>query len=119
MTGHIRRTGSRSWELKFDIGTDPLTGKRRIRYHAFKGTKREAALELARLVSANTKGEYVDPSRETVNAFLDRWERDWASTNVSPKTLETYKHHLKHVRRNFGPARLQQLRPVHLMELYA
>lgn len=119
MTGHIRRTGSRSWELKFDIGTDPLTGKRRIRYHAFKGAKREAALELARLVSANTKGEYVDPSRETVNGFLKRWERDWTSTNVSPKTLETYRHHLKHVRRNLGAARLQHLRPVHLMELYA
>jgi integrase len=119
MTGHIQRRGARSWRLKFDIGTDPLTGKRRIRYHAFKGTKREAALELARLVSANAAGEYVDPSRETVGGFLDRWGRDWASTNVSPKTLETYRHHLKYVRRNLGSARLQQLRPVHLMELYA
>src|SRR5262249_12568560 len=28
MKGHIRRRGERSWELKFDLGTDPLTGKR-------------------------------------------------------------------------------------------
>jgi len=76
MSGHIQRRGERSWRLKFDIGTDPLTGKRRIRYHTFKGSKREAALELARLVSANASGDYVDPSRATVNEFLDRWERD-------------------------------------------
>jgi hypothetical protein len=31
MTGHIRRRGTRSFELKFDTGVDPLTGKRRIR----------------------------------------------------------------------------------------
>ena len=37
--------------IKFDLGTDPLTGKRRIRYVAFKGTKRAAEIELARLVS--------------------------------------------------------------------
>jgi hypothetical protein len=41
MTGHVRRRGERSWELKFDIGTDPLTGKRLTRYHSFKGTKRQ------------------------------------------------------------------------------
>jgi hypothetical protein len=39
MTGHIRRRGARSWELKFDPGTDPATAVRRIRYHSFKGTK--------------------------------------------------------------------------------
>ena len=25
MTGHIRRRGQRSWELKFDLGTDAMT----------------------------------------------------------------------------------------------
>jgi hypothetical protein len=49
MTGHIRRRGQRSWEIKFDLGTDPATGKRLTRYHSFKGTKREAEAELIRL----------------------------------------------------------------------
>ena len=44
MTGHVRRRGQRSWELKFDLGTDPATGKRKTRYQSFKGTKREAEL---------------------------------------------------------------------------
>ena len=50
MSGHIRR-GAKSWEIKFDLGNDPLTLKRRVRYVSFKGTKRDAEIELARLVS--------------------------------------------------------------------
>lgn len=119
MTGHVRRRGERSWELKFDIGTDPLTGRRKTRYTSFRGTKREAEIELARLIAAASQGQSVDPSRETVGGFLDRWLRDWAATNVSPKTAETYAHHLKHVRRHIGERRLQQLRPIDLAELYA
>jgi hypothetical protein len=50
MTGHVRRRGERSWELKYDVGTDGK-GQRKTRYASFKGTKREAEIELARLIS--------------------------------------------------------------------
>jgi integrase len=120
MTGHVRRRGERSWEIKFDIGTDPLTGKRRIRYVAFKGTKRAAEIELARLVSQNAAGEGVDPSKSTVAEFADRWERDWATANVGPKTLERYRQLLRlYVKPHIGPVRIQKLRAVHLNELYS
>ena len=120
MTGHIRRRSKQSWELKFEVGTDPLTGKRRVRYASFKGTKRAAALELARLVSANASGETVDPSKMTIKEFLDRWDRDWASTNVSPKSLERYRQVIKNqIIPHIGSLHIQKLRPVHLSELYA
>jgi len=48
MTGHIRSRGDRTWELKFDVGRDALSGKRLTRYHSFKGTKSEAQAELVR-----------------------------------------------------------------------
>jgi integrase len=120
MTGHIRRRGERSWELKFDVGADPVTGKRQIRYASFKGTKRDAEIELSRLVTQNAAGEGVDPSKATVAEFLERWERDWASVNVSPKTLERYKQILRlNIIPHIGATRVQKLRPVHLNELYA
>jgi integrase len=118
-TGHIRRRGARSWEIKFDVGTDPLTGRRQTRYLSFKGTKRQAEVEAARAIAAAASGELVDPSKLTIAEFLDRWERDWATGNVSTKTRETYSHHLKHVRRRHGALPLQKLRPVTLAELYA
>ena len=55
MTGHIRRRGERSWELKFDVGVDGK-GQRKTRYASFKGTKRAAELNLARLVALNAAG---------------------------------------------------------------
>lgn len=120
MTGHIRRRGSRSWELKFDLGTDPLTGKRLTRYHSFKGTKREAQIELTRLMAGAADGNYIDPSKITLGEYLDRWDQDWAVVHVSPKTIERYRELLKnHVRPHLGAVRLQRLRPVNLSQLYA
>lgn len=120
MTGHIRRRGERSWELKFDVGADPVSGKRRIRYQSFKGSKREAEIELARIVAENAAGEGVDPSKSTVGEFMQRWDRDWASLNVSPKTLERYRQIVRlHVVPHIGAVRLQKLRAVHLNELYS
>jgi hypothetical protein len=118
MSGHIRRRGARSWELKFDLGTDPLTGKRLTRYHSVKGTKREADAELVRLMASADRGEYVDPSKATLADFLDRWE-SWAATQVSAKTLERYKElAAHHVRPHLGAGRIQKLKPVNFAELY-
>jgi integrase len=119
MTGHVRRRGERSWELKYDIEADE-SGKRKTRYASFKGTKRDAEIELAKLVAAAAQGDQVDPSKITVSEFLDRWERDWATGNVSPKTLERYIELMRlHVRPRIGTIRLQKLRLVDLNNLYA
>src|SRR5262245_25781674 len=120
MKGHIRRRGSRSFELKYDAGNDPATGKRRTRYASFKGTKREAEVELARLIAESASGAGVDPSRETVAEFIDRWDRDWAAANTEGKTLERYRElSTLYVKPHLGSVRIQKLRPAHLNELYA
>lgn len=118
MSGHIRRRGKRSFEVRFEIGADPVTGKRRTRCHSFKGTKREAQAELVRLIAAVHKGDYVDPSKVTFGEFLGRWET-WIKTQVSAKTVERYtelaEHHL---RPHLGNAKLQRLKAVAFAELY-
>ena len=120
MTGDVRRRGARSWELKWDAGTDAISGRRQTKYRNFKGTRRDAEIELARLVSETADGNYIDPSKLTLCEFLDRWERDWATSNLSPKTLERYRELDRlHVRPHLGAARLQKLKPVHFAELYA
>jgi integrase len=118
MIGHIRRRSEHSWELKFDLGTDPVTGKRLTRYHSFKGTKREAEVELVRLKAGANRGEYVDPSKLTLAEFLDRWEA-WAATQVSAKTLERYAELTAHqIRPHLGASRIQKLKPVDFAALY-
>lgn len=120
MTGHIRRRGEHSWELKFEVGADPATGKRKIRYVSFKGTKRAAQEKLIELLAAEQNGQGIDPSRVTVAEFLERWERDWAGVNLSPKTVERYSELIrKHIIPHIGRLPVQKLRPVNLSELYS
>ena len=120
MRGHVRRRGKQTWELKFDLGTDPLTGRRRVRYASFRGTKREAEIKLARLIAENAAGVGIDPSKATLAEFLERWERDWAAVNLQPKTLERYRELIAlYVKPHLGAVLIQRLRPVHLNELYA
>lgn len=90
MSGHIRRRGERSWELKFDLGVDPVTGKRETRYASVKGTKRDAQAKLTELLSEHARGVLVDASKETLSEFMSRWDTDWAIHNVSLKTAERY-----------------------------
>jgi hypothetical protein len=119
MSGHVRRRGERSWELKYEAGTDPRTGQRISKYQSFKGTKREAQAELIRLIDSFRRGDYIDPSKVTVSEFLDRWEKDWAANNVSPKTRERFSQLITHqVQPHLGNIPIQKVRAAHLNELY-
>jgi integrase len=90
MGGSIRRRGKASFELKIELDRDH-TGRRRRRFVSFKGTKKAAEIELARLIAEEAAGEGIDPTKETLAEFAARWDRDWLSLNVSPKSLERYR----------------------------
>lgn len=119
MSGHIRRRGERSWEIKFDTGAD-AAGKRRIRYASFKGTKKSAEVELARLVAEHAAGTGVDPSKATVGAFLTTWLEDWAKQNITPASFERYDAVVQlYLVPRIGSVPIQKLRPTALQSLYA
>lgn len=120
MTGHVRRRGERSWEIKFDIGTDPATGKRLTKYRSFKGTKRDAEAELVRLKAGAQRGDYIDQSKITVESYLEKWKADWARANVSAKTFESYSQLIaRHVVPRIGAMPLQKLKAADVVALYA
>ena len=76
MSGHIRRRGEGSFEIKFDAGRD-ASGRRLTKYQSFKGSRKEAQAKLAELLSESARGILVDTSKETLAEFADRWDRDW------------------------------------------
>jgi hypothetical protein len=118
MKGHIRERSRGHWAIVIDV-RDPQTGKRKRRWHSFEGTKRQAQIECARLVSELQHGGAIEPSRITVGQFLDRFERDWLATHVTARSAERYAYALKHVRRHLGDRSLQKLQPADLAALYA
>jgi Arm DNA-binding domain len=67
MKGHIRERSRGHWAIILDI-PDPQTGKRRRKWHSFKGTKREAQIESARLISA------VQTGSGAIKDDVQRWQ---------------------------------------------
>ena len=99
MKGHIRERSPGHWAIVLDI-RDPETGKRRRKWHNFAGTKREAQVECARLISAMQAGTYIEPSKTTFAQFLERW-LDNVKPRISPRTHERY---TEIIRKNIVPA---------------
>jgi hypothetical protein len=62
MKGHIRERSPGRWAIVIDV-RDPQTGKRKRRWHSFTGTKRQAQVECARLITEREGGAYIDPTR--------------------------------------------------------
>ncbi|MER8641426.1 tyrosine-type recombinase/integrase [Mesorhizobium sp. M1252] len=73
-----------------DVGErDPKTGKKKRKWHSFSGGKREAQNECSRLICEITKGQYVEPTKQTVAQFLEEWLL-FIKPSVAPKTHERY-----------------------------
>jgi integrase len=117
--GHIRQRSPGSWELKYDTGADPITGKRQIRYATVRGSKRDAQQELRRLLGAVDKGQHVEPGKMTVGGWLSQWLEE-ARHNVAPKTHERYTEIVqKHLVPALGAIPLAKLAPVHIQGYYS
>jgi integrase len=118
MKGHIRERSPGHWAIVIDV-PDPETGKRRRKWHSFRGTKREAQVECSRLISELSGGLYIDAAKITVGQFLDRW-LEHIKPLVSPRTHERYG---EIVRKNLNPllgaVALTKLRPMQISAAYA
>jgi hypothetical protein len=118
MKGHLTRRGQRSWRLKYDLPAG--NGRRETRYVTLHGTRKEAQAQAAKITASVATGLHVDPSTETVAAFVERWLRDWADANVSNKTFASYAGWLRnHVAARVGAIPIQKLQAAHLQSVYA
>jgi integrase len=118
MKGHIRERSPGHWAIVLDV-RDAATGRRKRRWHSFKGTKREAQTKCAQLITEAEGGAAINPSRITVTEFLDRFERDWLTVHVTARSRERYQYALKHVHRHLGARPLQKICPADLAAFYA
>jgi integrase len=98
--GHIRPQGEGSWQLKFDLGRDPVSGKRISKFVTFRGNKRQAQAELTRLLAQRDAGSYVDPTKMTVAEYLQHWLAAGVERRVGKRTAARYR---QIVERNITP----------------
>ena len=110
MRGNITRRGKASWRLKFDVGTDPETGKRLISYKTVHGTRKQAEAELAKRLNDFAEGRYVAPTIETVETYARHWLENIAPASRAAITVERYQTLLRaHIIPGLGSIELQKL----------
>jgi len=88
-TGHIRQRSPGTWELRYSLGTDGGTGKRRVVTLTVKGKRQTAEIELRKRLRMLDTGEHVEPTRMTVQQWLSKWI-ETVRTEISPKSHERY-----------------------------
>jgi integrase len=118
MKGHIKERSPGRWAIVLSL-TDPATGERKLKWHSFKGNKRGAQDECARLIADMRRGTYIEPSKETLDKFLDRW-LDHIKSQVSPKTYERYAGLInQNIKPLLGAVILTKLKAVQISQAYA
>lgn len=120
MKGSITKRSKNSWRIRVDLGHDPQTGKRKQLSRDVKGTKAHAEQMLRATLTSLDTGTYVKPTKLTVGGFLDRWLRDYAWSNLAPRTAEGYEHIIRrHLIPKLGSIQLTQLKPEALQKYYS
>ncbi len=117
MKGHIRERSPGHWAIVIEL-RDETTGKRKRKWHSFRGTKREAQIERARLIASVGEGTYVERSKKTVAEFVrtrvDLWE---AAGDISARTAQRYRQLVENqIVPHLGAKALQKLKPLDIEE---
>jgi integrase len=117
MRGCIIKRGSR-WAVVYDLARDE-NGRRRRRWKGGFATKREATAALTEIASRLQRGEYVEPSKQTLGVYLREWLIGRQAT-IRPSTLASYRMNVEsHLAPALGSVPLQALTAATLNAFYS
>ncbi len=118
MRGYYRKRGDK-WSFTIDIGKDPVTGKRKQRTKSGFKTKKEAQKACADMIYELENGQYREPNKMTVEAFMTDFIESQVKPNYRPATVENYEKTLRlAVLPTFGQVPLSEITPLHIQDLY-
>lgn len=116
---HKLKNGKNCWRVVIEHGIGS-NGKRKRIYKNVSGTKRDAEALMAKLLSELNTGSYIEPSKLTMTEYLRDWMNSYVRPNLSPTTVDSYNVNVeKHLIPYVGHILLQQLKPLHVQNLYS
>lgn len=112
------------WRLRFYMGRDPDTGKRRYITETYD-KKSDAELKAAKLTQQKANGQVRVPSKEALGKYLDRWLDTVKKNRVRARTFKDYKGVLRRYileppdgAPEVGKTRMHHLTPEAIQDLY-
>lgn len=119
MKGYIETRRKGVYVLRFDLGKDPETGKRRRPSEMFRGKKEDAEARLREILTQFETGRRVEPSSKTLWTYLEKWLEVAVRPSVSQRTAEDWAENLRrYVRATLGDIQLKRLTPMLIQEVY-
>jgi integrase len=113
--GSITKRKDGRWVARYTVHTAKGPKRKSI----YGRTRQEVATKLAKAMSDRDGGIELDPSRVTVNEYLQRWLKDSVKGSVRPITFESYERLVRvHVVSVLGRIKLKALSPAHLQGFY-
>ncbi len=113
--GTVEKRGS-SYSIRFDMGRDPATGRRKQkRISGFK-TRKEAEAALAKLIAEHEQGVLTLPTKMTLGEFLHRWF-ELKKEHLAFTTARQYEGMIRHhILPALGHIPLARLTPLKIQE---
>lgn len=116
--GSKRKLKDGVWELRVDLGRDPITGRRKQLSRTFRGQARAADQALRDLVDQQAPSR-SDGVGATFGQLLDQWLEECERLELSPTTLRNYRAQVEHtIRPALGKVQLNRLAAKNLDALY-
>jgi integrase len=126
-TKTARKAASRSGQIiprgknflvRIYLGRD-ANGKRRYSNKNIKTGRKNAEKYLTKALRDRDLGVFVEPGKETVSEFIERWLKTTAKSRVSERTLDGYASILSHAKTELGSIKLSALRAADIQTLYS
>ncbi len=119
-SGWVEERGPGRWRLNVNAGTNE-DGSRKVIRETVRAKNRDSAIKLlGKLIDRIEKGEYIEKSKQTFKAFVEKWLKSYAEKSLAPKILYRYKQLLdSRILPALGHLKVDQIKPMHLMEFYS
>ncbi len=116
--GTIRKRSDGRWEARFTTGFDPASGKQ-IQKSIYGKTQKEVREKLAQIVTELDDGVYMEPTKETVESWLDTWLETYVKYSVKPYTLDAYQRTCSnYLKASLGKYRLSEVTAPQIQRFY-
>jgi integrase len=118
MRGSVVKRGN-GYSVVVELDRDPITGKRRQKWHSGFRTKKDAERALIEILATKQAGSYVEPSKQSFASFTVDWLAAIKPT-LRPATHYSYDRNLRlHVLPRLGSVQVRRIDAGMLNTLYA
>jgi integrase len=119
VAGQIVKRGERNFLIRVYLG-EKANGKRDYLNQTVKGSKKDAQAILNKLLRDKDMGVLLEPSRMSLDDYLDHWLEVSVKPRVRARTHKEYGDTLRrYVRPRIGIRRLDNLKPVDIQAVYS